>query len=69
MFFFQKFGIFTQEIYFNEKNHLKFILDQSKYRNLNLATKRVIQLIKRSSEVQERYKKCFNILSNIKRKY
>ena len=34
----QNFGIFTQNIYHNE-NSLEIIVDQNRYRNLNLATK------------------------------
>ena len=40
-----KFGIYVQEIFYKD-NHLSFILDQGKYRNLNIASKRVIQLTK-----------------------
>ncbi len=37
------FGLFTQEIYLKE-NNLIIIIDNSKYRNLNTAAKRVVQL-------------------------
>lgn len=38
------YGIFTQEIYINSKN-LFISVDQSKYRNLNIAVKRIVQII------------------------
>ena len=40
-----KFGIYVQEIFYKDK-HLSIIIDQGKYRNLNIASKRVIQLTK-----------------------
>ena len=39
-----KYQIFTQEIYLKEKNFY-ISVDQTKYRNLNLAAKRVVQII------------------------
>ena len=39
----QSFGIFTQSIKISESS-MSIIVDQSKYRNLNLATKRIIQI-------------------------
>ena len=58
----KEFGIFTQVI--NLKNRdLEIIVDQSKYRNLNLATKRVIQLIEEVLDYK-RNRKCKNCLSD-----
>lgn len=39
----QSFGIFTQSIKINDDS-MSIIVDQSKYRNLNLATKRIIEI-------------------------
>jgi hypothetical protein len=41
----QSFGIYSQSMKINE-NSLEIIVDQSKYRNLNTASKRIIQLTK-----------------------
>ena len=41
----QSFGIYSQSMKINEKS-LEIIVDQSKYRNLNTASKRIIQLTK-----------------------
>lgn len=39
----KEFGIFTQEIYL-EDNKIEFVINQSRYRNLNTASKRLLQL-------------------------
>ena len=41
----QNFGIFTQNIYLKEDS-LEIVVDQNRYRNLNLATKRSIQSVR-----------------------
>ena len=41
----QRFGIFTQSIKIHEAS-MEIIVDQSKYRNLNVASKRIIQITK-----------------------
>ena len=38
-----KFGIYTQEI-FTSPNYIEIVVDQDRYRNINIATKRVLQL-------------------------
>lgn len=48
----KEFGIFTQEIFLADKN-LEIIVDQGKYRNLNIATKRIIQLSKEVLDARE----------------
>ena len=47
-----KFGIYTQEI-FIRSNFIEIVVDQDRYRNINIATKRVIQLSKEILNIRE----------------
>jgi len=48
----QNFGIFTQNIYLKEDS-LEIVVDQNRYRNLNLATKRSIQSVRDILETRD----------------
>ena len=47
----REFGIFLQEIYLDSKK-IELIVDQSNYRNLNIASKRIIQLSREMLEIR-----------------
>ena len=47
-----KFGIYTQEILIRS-NFIEIVVDQERYRNINIATKRVIQLSKEILNIRE----------------